>query len=276
MKDFQDRSGFLNIGKANIYYEYSGSGSPLIMIHAGVADSRQWNNEFLHFSDNFQTIRYDMRGYGKSEPVDSTFSHLGDLTALVDALDIDPPFILMGCSMGGGFALDYALANPGQVKALIMVGSGPSGLELDVEEPEIFSEAVKAFEAGDLDRVTELETQIWFDGMDRTPDQVDQDMRQLAYEMNRIAIGHEVKELGTRQENADKPAFNRLDEIDFPVLIIVGSQDIPYMHATADYMTERINSAQKIIIENAAHLPNMDHPEQFQKVVSQFLDDTAL
>ena len=276
MEEIHYESGFINIGKANIFYEQSGSGTPLIMIHAGVADSRQWNNEFPHFSENFQTFRYDMRGYGKSEPVDSTFSHLGDLTALVDALDIDPPFILMGCSMGGSFAMDYALANPGQVKALIMVGSGPSGLELDVDQPEIFSEVGKAFETGDLDRVAELETQIWFDGMDRTPDQVDQDMRQLAYEMNRIAIGHEVKELGTRQENADKPAFNRLDEIDFPVLIIVGSQDIPYMHATADYMTERVDSAQKIIIKNAAYLPNMDQPEQFQKIVSQFLADTTL
>lgn len=275
MQKRQRESGFVNINKAQIYYELAGTGLPFIMIHAGVADNRQWNNEFHHFSKDFKAARYDMRGYGKSEPVEGTFNHLGDLSALVDALELDPPYILMGCSMGGGFAMDYALTNSDQVKALIMVGSGPSGLELDVEKPEKFSEAVKAFEAGDLDRVAELETQIWFDGMDRAPDQVDQDMRQLAYNMNRIALGHEVKELGTRQERTDKLAFKRLDEIDFPVLIIVGSQDIPYMHAAADYMTERVDSARKIILKNAAHLPNMDQPEQFQRIVSQFLEDTT-
>lgn len=273
MEEIQKESGFLKIGKAEIYYERSGSGTPLIMIHAGVADSRQWNNEFLKFSENFQTIRYDMRGYGKSEPVDSAFSYLGDLAALIDALPIDPPFILMGCSMGGGISMDYALAYPEKVMALIMVGSGPSWLELDVKDPDKISEAVKAYEDGNLDLVAELETQIWFDGMDRTPDQVNMKMRQLVYEMNRTAIGHEVKQLGQRQPDTDKPAFNRLDEINIPLLIIVGSQDLPYFLAAADYMTERIDTAQIQIINDAAHLSNMDQPDQFQGIVSEFLDE---
>ncbi len=276
MKEDQKKTGFVNNGNGKIYYEQSGKGVPLIMIHAGVADSRQWNEEFLRFSEEYQAVRYDMRGYGRSEPVDGVFAHIEDLTTLIGAIEIDPPFILMGCSMGGGLSMDYALANPENVAALIMVGSGPSGLELDVEEPEIFSDAEKAFENGDLDLVAEIETQIWFDGMDRTPDQVDQKMRQLAYDMNRIAIGHDVKQLGKRQADTDKPAYERLEEIGIPLLIIVGSQDIPYMHAAADYMMKNVDSAQKIIIENAAHLPNMDHPEQFHRIVSQFLADLSL
>ncbi len=172
-------------------------------------------------------------------------------------------------------ALDYALANPEKVKALIMVGSAPSGLELDVEEPEKFSDAVMAYEEGDLDLVAEIETQIWFDGSDRNPEQVDQKMRMLAYEMNRTALGHEVKQLGQRHADTDKPAFNRLDELNIPVLIIVGAQDIPYMAAAAEYMADSIESARKIIIKDAAHLPNMDQPEHFQKIVSQFLNDPS-
>ena len=69
--------------------------------------------------------------------------------------------------------MDFALAYPSRVKALIMVGSAPSRLELDVPTPPKFADAEKAFEAGDLDLVAEIETQIWFDGMDRTPEQVD-------------------------------------------------------------------------------------------------------
>lgn len=272
----QTNSGYISAEVARIYYEQKGTGIPLIMIHAGVADSRQWNNEFQLFSQEFQAVRYDMRGYGKSNPVDGVFSHLGDLNSLIEALEIDPPYILMGCSMGGGLALDYALANPEKVEALIMVGSGPSGLELDVGEPEKFSDVEKAFENGDLDLAAEIETQIWFVGIDRAPDKVDPRMRQLAYDMNRTAIGHEVKQLGKRQVDTDYPAFERLDEINTPLLIIVGAQDIPYMHAAADYMMNKLDSAQKIIIDNAAHLPNMDQPQQFFQIVSQFLADLSI
>jgi pimeloyl-ACP methyl ester carboxylesterase len=265
------KSGFANIDNAKIYYETAGKGIPLVMIHAGVADSRQWNNEFTDFAQSYQVIRYDMRGYGKSEPVAGEFSHLSDLISLLDALEIHGPLVIMGCSMGGGLAMDFALAHPSRAKALIMVDAGPSGLELDVPAPSKFADAEKAFEAGDLDLVAEIETQIWFDGMDRTPEQVNQAMRKLLYEMDRIALANEVKQLGKRLPNTQTPAFDRLGDLDIPVLIIVGAQDTPYMLAAADYMTEKIPSARKAIIEDAAHLPNMDQPHEFQGIVKDFL-----
>lgn len=140
-------SGFAEINAARIYYEIAGEGQPFVMIHAGVADSRQRNNEFLHFANRFRVLRYDLRCYGKSEPVEGEFSHLRDLTALVNYLHLDQPLILTGCSMGGGLAIDFALAHPSRVKSLIMVGAAPSGLELDVPEPPKFAQAEKAYNA---------------------------------------------------------------------------------------------------------------------------------
>jgi len=268
----QTKSGFANIDNAKLYYETAGKGIPLVMIHAGVADSRQWNNEFAYFAQNYQVVRYDMRGYGKSEPVAGEFSHLGDLISLLDTLELHEPPVVMGCSMGGGLAMDFALTQPARVRALIMVDSGPSGLELDVPTPAKFAEVEKAFEAGELDLVAELETQIWFDGMDRTPKQVNQAMRKLLYEMDRKALSHEVKQLGKRLPNTQTPAFDRLTALNIPVLIIVGASDTPYMLAAADYMIEKIQSARKVIIENAAHLPNMDQPHEFQGIVKAFLE----
>lgn len=269
------KSGMAQINNAGIYYEISGEGMPLVMIHAGVADSRQWNNEFAYFAQKYRVVRYDMRGYGNSEPVDGEFSHMGDLISLLDHLELRQPFILMGCSMGGGLAMDFALAQASRVKALIMVGSGPSGLNLDVPTPAKFAEAEKAFEAGDLDLVAEIETQIWFDGMDRTPDQVNQPMRRLAYEMNRKALSYEARKLGKRLPNSETLAVDRLPELDIPVLVIVGSHDTPYILASADYMIEKIKSARKVMIEDAAHLPNMDQPVEFQGIAKAFLDDLA-
>ena len=267
----QAESGYAPIGEAQLYYETDGQGTPFVMIHAGVADRRQWNNEFASFADSYRVIRYDMRGYGKSEPDEGEFSHLGDLLGLLDFLKIDEPIILMGCSMGGGLAMDFTLAHPTRVKALIMVGSGPGGLQLDVPTSPKFAEVEKAFEAGDLERVAELETQIWFDGTDRSPEQVDPAMRNLLYEMNRLALAHEVKQLGKRLPNSPQPAFDRLDELDLPVLIVVGTQDTPYILAASEYMREKILSAQVVRFEDAAHLPNMDHPQEFQAAVREFL-----
>jgi pimeloyl-ACP methyl ester carboxylesterase len=156
-----------------------------------------------------------------------------------------------------------------------MVGSAPSGLELDVAAPSKFADAEKAFEAGDLDLVAEIETQIWFDGTDRTPEQVNPDMRKLLYEMNRLALSHEARHLGKRLPNTETPAFDRLGHLGIPVLIIVGAHDTPYILAASDYMTEKLPSARKVIIEDAAHLPNMDQPHEFQGIVKDFLESLS-
>lgn len=271
----ETKSGFVRNDNAEIYYETAGKGMPLVMIHAGVADSRQWNNEFDYFSQSNQVIRYDMRGYGKSEPAEGEFSHMSDLVSLLDALGVHEHLVIMGCSMGGGLAMDFALTYPARVKGLIMVDSGPGGLELDVPTPPKFADVEKAFEAGDLDLVAEIDTQIWFDGIDRTPEQVDPTMRKLLYEMDRLALSHEVKQLGKRLPNTETRAVDRLKDLDMPVLIIVGSHDTPYMLAAADYMEEKIKFARKVMIEDAAHLPNMDQPEEFQEIVRDFLESLS-
>lgn len=268
----RNTSGLAPVNNAHLYYEIAGEGTPFVMIHAGVADHRQWENEFTHFAERLRVLRYDMRGYGDSEPVEGEFSHLQDLSALLEHLKIDLPHIIMGCSMGGSLAMDYALTNPSMVKALIMVGSGPSGLILDTPEPALFEEAEQAYESGDLDRLADLETQIWFDGMGRTPDQVNPDTRRLAYAMNRKALSHEAKGLGKRLPNSEIPASERLDELHMPVLLIAGAHDVPFTHAAADYLVDKLASARKVVIDDAAHLANLDHPEVFRQIVSEFLD----
>jgi pimeloyl-ACP methyl ester carboxylesterase len=273
MSIIQTESGFANVDDAKLYYEVAGKGLPLVMLHAGVADSRQWNNEFAFFATHFRTLRYDLRGYGKSEPVDGAFSHINDLIALLDLLEIREPLVIMGCSMGGGVAMDFALAQPSRVKALIMVDAGPSGLHLDVPAHPKAADAGEAYNASQLDLVAELETQIWFDGMGRTAQEVNPAMRTLAYDMNRLGLSHDAKRLGTRLPDADTPAAERLATLDIPVLVIVGAHDTPYMLAAADYMAQKIRSARKAIIEDAAHLSNMDQPDEFQRIVKTFLDD---
>jgi pimeloyl-ACP methyl ester carboxylesterase len=264
-------SGFAPIHGALIHYEVAGEGTPFVMLHAGVADSRQWNGEFDHFQQHYRVLRYDLRGYGKSEPVEGEFSHLQDLHALLNHLHIHEPLVLMGCSMGGGLAMDFALADPARVRALILVGAGPSGLKLDVPGHPKFADAERAYTEGNLDLVAELETQIWFDGMGRTSAQVNPTMRSLVYQMNRRALELEARHLGKRLPDAAAAAAGRLGDLTVPVLILTGEHDVPFILAAAEYMSSKLPTSRKVMLEDAAHLPNLDRPDEFRRRVSEFL-----
>lgn len=274
------KTGFADINGAKLYYQLAGEGQPFVMIHAGISDHRMWNNEFNTYAERYQVLSFDMRGFGKSEPVEGEFNIQNDLESLLDTLGITEPMVLMGCSIGAGLALDFTLTHLDRVESLILIGATPAGLELEdlgleVEEPvDLFEQAEKAFEAGDIDLATELDMQIWFDGMGRSKNDVDPDIRQLAYDINRIVIENDVKDIGKHiRKTFDKPAVKRFDELTLPILLIVGENDIPLMLAAADYMEAHLPNATKVIIPDAAHLPNMEHPEQFQEIIDTFLSN---
>jgi 3-oxoadipate enol-lactonase len=268
-------SGLAHVGNADLYYEMAGQGQPVVLIHAGVADCRQWDHEFAWLAGDFQVLRYDLRGYGKSAPIEGEFRHVEDLKALLDQRGLGRPVVLIGCSMGGSMAMDFAPAHPARVKALVMVGSRPSGLPVDLCDDTRGDEADAAFDAGDLERAAELEAQIWVDGVGRTAEQVDPRMRALAVEMNLLALSHAARQLGKRLPDSATPATERLGELRIPMLVVAGAHDLPYVHEAAVYLLERVPSARKVILEGAAHLANMDRPEAFENTVRSFLAEIA-
>jgi pimeloyl-ACP methyl ester carboxylesterase len=266
-------SGYAEVNGARLYYELAGSGAPFVMIHAGIADCRMWDNEFEAFSRSHRVLRFDMRGYGQSLPVDGEFNIQDDFEALLSTLGLAPPMILMGCSMGGGLSIDYALTHPDEIAALILVGSDPAGLELDADWPdELFAQSEAAFNAGDINRVAELDMRIWFDGLGRLPGDVDDCARWKAGMMAKLVTEHELKGIGTHvRKTAEKPAAERLRELSMPALIFIGENDLPYLKLAADYMTARMPTATKVVIPDAGHLPNMEHPALFEEAVRDFL-----
>ena len=269
-------SGFAEVNGARLYYELSGLGRPFVMIHAGIADCRMWDNEFETFSQSHQALRFDMRGYGKSMPVEGEFNLLDDLETLLAKLEIPKPIILMGCSMGGGLSIDYALTHPNHVEALILVGSDPAGLELEAPWPdELFAQSEAAFNAGDVDRVAELDMRIWFDGDGRTRNEVDSQARRKAYAMAKLVIEHELKGIGTHVRKSEaRPAAERLHELSMPALIVIGQNDLPYLKLAADFMCDKLPAATKLLIPDAGHLPNLEHPALFRTAVLDFLGDS--
>lgn len=264
------KSGFAELNGATFYYEIAGTGHPLVLLHAGICDSRMWDDQFALFAQHYQVIRYDLRGYGRTAPVAGPFAHHTDLWALLEHLGIERAHLL-GCSMGGTTTIDFALAYPDRVTALILVCCEPSGFQDPIEEPlpADWEEMVAAFKAGEFERVAEYEVRLWVDGPLRTPDQVDAVIRDKVRAMNRIALQNEASGVGERQP-LDPPAFGRLHEIDAPTLLIVGDLDQPSMVRAAEYMVGQIANAQKVVMTGAAHLPNLEQPARFNTLVRNF------
>lgn len=264
------QTGFAGINGAQIYYEVSGEGQPFLMVHAGIADNSMWDDQFAFFAQRYKVVRYDMRGYGKSLPVASDYQRHEDMRALLNFLEIDHA-ILMGCSMGGGACMNFALEYPAQADALIMVGSAPMGFSYDDWSPSPLDEEMEAaYEAGDLERVNEAGMKIFIDGQGRTPDQVDPALRKKAYDMNMIALRNE-KLLG-KDVPLPTPAVKRIAELRLPVLIVMGDLDEEYIHRSSAFMAENIPGARKVVMPGTAHLPNMEFPQEFNAHVQAFLD----
>lgn len=266
-------SGFVEVNGAQLYYERAGAGTPLIMLHAGIADCRMWHHEFSALADNYQTLRYDMRGYGRSLPVTGEFNIQDDLEALLKTLRVPAPIILMGCSMGGGLAIDFALAQPDRVAALILVGSDPPGYKSGAAWPDdLIAQSEAAFAQGKIDDVAELDMQIWFDGVGRSRDDVDPAIRARAFQMARQVTAHELNDIGQhKRKPIDIPAARRLRELTMPTLLVIGENDLPHLHQAAVYMAQRLPAARKLVLPNAGHLPNMEHPALFESKLRKFL-----
>lgn len=257
----------VELNGTSFHYEMAGIGPPVVLLHAGIADSRMWEGQFAPLSKWFRVIRYDMRGYGRTPPVEGPFSHRDDLAALLGHLGIERAS-LIGCSMGSKTALDFALRYPERVERLVLTSPAVSGFAFDGPPPPQAVELDAAEEAGDVQRVNELEMQIWIDGAYRAPEDVDPALRALAADMNAIAlanegIGEEVPPL--------RPAAQRTGEVNAPVLVIHGGLDTPRTLAAADFLAAQLPDVQRVVMSGLTHLPNMERPEEYNRLVAEFL-----
>ena len=165
-------TGFCN----GLYYEIAGDGHPLVLIHGGLVNSGLWDDQFEVFAASYRTLRYDVRGFGKSKSPAAYYSNHGDLRDLLDDLGIEQAYVL-GLSMGGAIAIDFTLAYSNRVAAVLPIAAGLSGYRTTTNSA-LRDELNAAYERGDKERAVELSLQMWTDGPHRTPDQVDPSVRE--------------------------------------------------------------------------------------------------
>src|SRR6266566_284760 len=270
--------GFAEVNGTTLYYEVAGAGHPLVLNHGGLVDNHLWDDQFDEFAKHFKVVRYDIRGFGDSGMIKNgmePYSMERYLHSLLQFLGIEKTYML-GLSMGGSLAIDFTLQYPEMVDALITVGAGLSGSEED--DPEElkakFAEMDEAFKNGDIARSVEISLQIWTDGPNRTPQQVDPQVRERVRAMTTHNFERGDDE-DVRPQHLEPPAAGRLSEIHVPTLIIVGDQDVELILTIADTLEKGIVGAKKVIIKGTAHHLNMEKPGDFNRAVIEFWEQVG-
>ena len=260
--------GIANVNGTKLYYEIAGTGNAVVFIHGFTLDTRMWDDQFEYFAQQFQVIRYDVRGFGKSAvPTDEPYSHAEDLKALLDHLEIKQP-CLVGQSMGGGVAIDFTLTYPEYVNALVLIDTALSGFDGSAEGAARFALIWDEAGRGGIPaaKISWL-THPFFTLAPSRPAVA----ARLAQIVENYSGWHFVNE--SHEHNLNPPAAQRLGELTILTLAIVGQYDVPDFLKITDLIGQEVPQVRKIIIPNVGHMSNMDAPEEVNRAILQFFKE---
>jgi pimeloyl-ACP methyl ester carboxylesterase len=269
---------FASSGRARIAYDSWGGegGTEVLLIHAGVTDSRSWGHVVDRLSPRHRCVAFDARGYGKTtyEPEDG-WSPIADALAVLDAAQLDRP-IVIACSMGGQAAIDLTLAQPDRVRALILIGSAIRGAPYPEPETgptaDLTARLAAAEEADDLDEVNRLEAWMWLDGPAAPEGRVAGRTRELFLDMN----GRALRAVDPGEQAELAPAWPRLAEIAVPTLIMIGRLDVEDIQAVDEQAAALIPGARLRFLDGVAHVPHLEGDAATLDEIVAFVDGLTL
>jgi pimeloyl-ACP methyl ester carboxylesterase len=279
----------IEVNGARLAYDEAGVGPTVVFSHAGIADRRMWEPQLRDLAADHRVIRYDWRGYGESSDAAGEFSHHRDLLALLDALDVEPA-TLVGCSMGGAYSLDAALAAPERVTALVMICSGLSGHQWPVEMAAYVRDHVRgavpaerlaaygqhagvAVRDDDVRAMALAQARFLVAGPDRDPAAVDPGVWREALIMLEGVFRRLWSGPPSTEVPADPPAVGRLSEVRVPTMVINGLDDAPWIQQVSAMLATGIPHAQRIDLSDAGHLPSIEYPKEISALLRTFLRD---
>jgi pimeloyl-ACP methyl ester carboxylesterase len=248
---------YLDRAGTRICYEVAGGPggrAPLLLSHGYGASSRMWRPNVAALAADRTVITWDMRGHGASDSPDDPgqYSHaacVADMAALLDEAGAERA-VLGGLSLGGFLSLEFALAHPHRVDAVVLCDTGP-GYRSDQAR------------------------QRWNDRAGQTAARLERDGLAALRDPGIAAYGHRSAHglaLAARGMLAqrDGHVIEALPSVKVPVLVLVGARDEPFLPA-ADYLTAKLPGAVKVVVPDAGHMSNADQPDLFNRAVLEFL-----
>ncbi len=248
----------INLEDGDCLIRSCGQGTAVLLLHAGVADSRMWQPQFEGLCSHYKLIAPDLRGFGQSPLPKGAFSYQDDLINILAHFDISQWWII-GNSFGSYLAANFALKYPEKVKGLILLAPTVGGFETDEAIDDFQQGERQLLAAGDIEGATELNLKTWFDGPKRDASQLDPVLRQQLGEMQLDAFKQAEPE-GVRILDDEIDEIDAYARIDCPVILIAGDQDQPAVLRHAADLNQILPKSQLEVLEGAGHLPSIEKP----------------
>jgi len=259
------RGSFLEVDGAKLYYEECGSAPhAVVLVHDGVLHSAAWDDVWQEFCKHFHAIRYDRRGYGRSQVATHGYYATDDLAAVLRHLKLKRVAIV-GSSHGGEISINFTLDHPEMVEQLVLVGAVVGGMPYTQHFLERGDALGKPLEKGDIEGAIVAAAKDKY----LTASGSDAARKRMAeiLSANPQDLTHPELELPV------KPALPRLGEIRIPTMLLVGDADIPDVHAHAGAIEAGVPRARRVVIDEAGHLMYLEKPTEFSRIVIEFLEN---
>ena len=265
-------SGFLDVNGGKIYFEVEGDGHPLLLIHGGLGSLRMWDEQLPALAERYRVIRYDNRGWGRTETDDVEFADRDDAAAVLDHVGATSAYVV-GQSRGGSIALDFTLDHPERADALVSVAGGVGGYEAQREEtePQPWDDMEHLWEAKDWSALAELETRVWVDGWGQPSTRVDADLRRKVHDW--ILTTYQEEKIEGKPQSLDPPAAKRLADVSVPTLVMVGEVDEAGGVSAGRHLAASVPGARLVEFPGVAHMIQLEEPGRFNQLVLEFLAD---
>jgi 3-oxoadipate enol-lactonase len=256
-------SGYLDVGGSKIYYETPGSGPAIVLLHDGLLPSVVWDDVWEPLAARHQVIRYDRRGYGRSELPTSSYSPTEDLQKLLTHLKVQHA-VIVGSSSGGALAIDFAIAHPQMVDGLFLIGPVLHGMVYTAYFQERGNRNNEPIQRDDIKALAKNWSEDKF--LIAGPNE---GARRIIYEQL-VANSEKVKFNDRFEETLSPPASKRLAEVRAPTLILIGEADIADVHAHCGAINAGIRESTLEVIKDAGHLIQLEKPGEAARRIEDF------
>jgi pimeloyl-ACP methyl ester carboxylesterase len=237
----------------------------VVLLHAGVADSRMWDAQRRALEDRYAVLAPDLRGFGERPHEPGPFSHTDDVLALLDAHGVEKA-ALVGASFGGRVALETASVAPDRVSALVLLSAAAPLLSPTPEVEGFDEEEERLLEAGECDKAVELNVNTWLGpSADDSTRALVRDMQTRAFALDAAA-----EELSPTVQLA-RPELD-LAALTMPSLVVSGHHDLLWFQQTAQHLARQLPHVELVNLEWAGHLPSLERPRETASLVAAFLD----
>lgn len=253
MTDFEvDRPGGTLVGAV------TGAGSmAVVLLHAGIADRRMWTHVAAAL-DGYAVVRFDFRGYGQSPPSTRPYRNGDDLGHVLDALGI-PRAHLVGASMGGTVAMEFALADPDRVASLALLATGLPGHDYGAAMHAYAEAEDAALARGDVEAVVDINLDMWVRGRGRQWNERNQAVAAEIRDALRTITRNQIE----AEDLEDEPALrvrDHLARIAVPTLVVIAESDPEDFVAIGEHVAAGIPGARAVRLPDTAHLPALERP----------------